>query len=222
MLLLQLGTAEPVFRAEAVDAHMDVRVTRDGKPVVGLTASDFVVIEGTREYRVTGIAAQEQPLDVLLVLDMSRSMQQWIELLAEYAESALALMRPSDRVAVATFADDYNLRAEFSSNFDAALAAVDKAAAAKPGPITMLDDAVRRSALYIARKGRAEARRAVVLITDNLSPADLDPQKLKNDVLRSEAVFVALLPPLQTGSITLRSRTTKVHSDVRRFVEASG
>lgn len=123
---------------------------------------------------------------------------------------------------MATFADNYNLGAELSSDFNAAVTAIEKAVGAKPGHMTNLDDAIRRSALYIARRGRAGARRAVVLVTDNLSPADLDPEKLMSDVLRSEAVFNALLPPINPGTVSLRSRTTMRHSDVRRYVEASG
>ena len=222
LLLLQAEAAEPFFRSQAVDAHADVRVMQNGKPVIGLSAADFAVTGGGRELRVTSLAAEEQPLDILLVLDMSRSMQQWLALLAEYSDSAMALMRPADRVAVATFADNFQVASEFSHDVNAALHAVDKAALGNRGHTTKLDEVIRRSAMYVGRRGRRDARRPVVFVTDNVSPADADGDKLRADVLQSEAVFHALLPPLEPGMVTMRSKTTARQSDVRRYVELSG
>lgn len=39
--------------------------------MLGLAPSDFMVSRGGAQMRVTGVAAEEQPLDVLLVLDTS-------------------------------------------------------------------------------------------------------------------------------------------------------
>jgi VWFA-related protein len=65
--------APPVFRAEVDLVRVDVLVTRNGSPVRGLTAADFEVWDGGRLQTLEPIHEDDTPIDVVLVLDVSRS-----------------------------------------------------------------------------------------------------------------------------------------------------
>lgn len=223
LALMQADPAPPVFRAEAVDAHIDAVVTERGRPVAGLTARDFSVSRGGRDLRVTGVAPQDHPLDILLVLDVSGSMQRWLELLASYSETALALMKPGDRIGVATFADDFKVTAEFSSGIAKAASATADATRPRERSSTNLDNAVQRAARHIGKHGRRNARKSVIFVTDNVSPRDRTRNKLERDVQKSGAVFNALLTPAPQNSKTLLSRRSSYyHADITPVVEATG
>jgi VWFA-related protein len=53
--------------------RVEVLVTRNGVPVRGLTADDFEVRDGGRLQALEPVSAQERPIDVVLVLDLSLS-----------------------------------------------------------------------------------------------------------------------------------------------------
>jgi VWFA-related protein len=65
--------APPVFRAEVDLVRVEVLVTRDGAPVRGLTAADFEVRDSGRLQALEPIHEEETPIDVILVFDVSQS-----------------------------------------------------------------------------------------------------------------------------------------------------
>lgn len=113
---------------------------------------------------------------------------------------SLSSMRPSDPIAVVTFAYNYQTELELSSDMRAVLRA------------GRGNSAIRY--VYLMA-GRPEARKAAVFVMDNPSPVDVHAEQLKKDVVQSEPVFNALLTPIKSGRVALRSRRVKGHSDGR-------
>jgi VWFA-related protein len=89
-------------RVEAV--RVDVLVTQDGKPVQGLTAADFEVEDNGVRQRVDLASFEEIPLNVVLALDMSGSLQGLrLGHLQTAGREVLDGLKPGDRAALVTF-----------------------------------------------------------------------------------------------------------------------
>ena len=59
----------PRFAASTDTVVVDVLVTRDGKPVEGLTAADFVVRDAGTPQKLDMVAVEALPVNLLLALD---------------------------------------------------------------------------------------------------------------------------------------------------------
>ena len=63
----------PLFRAVANVVRVDTLVTERGKPVGKLTADDFELFDNGVKQQVTAASIEDVDIDVVLVLDTSRS-----------------------------------------------------------------------------------------------------------------------------------------------------
>ncbi len=137
-----------------------------GEPVIGLDQSAFQLTEEGIAQKIVRFEPQtNRPLDLALMLDASGSAA--IELKIEREAAARFIeevVRPSDRLAVFSFAADVVQLANFSADLkqlDGAVRRVDTS----PDMGTSLYDAVVLGSQSVRRQG-AERRRALVIITD--------------------------------------------------------
>jgi Ca-activated chloride channel family protein len=137
-----------------------------GEPVIGLDQSAFQLTEEGIAQKIVRFEPQtNRPLDLALMLDASGSAA--IELKIEREAAARFIeevVRPSDRLAVFSFAADVVQLSNFSADLkqlDSAVRRVDTS----PDMGTSLYDAVVLGSQSVRRQG-AERRRALVIITD--------------------------------------------------------
>jgi VWFA-related protein len=93
------GAQTPVFRASVDGVSVPVSVTRGDEPVLGLTARDFVLTDDDVPQTVDVVAQDGLPLDVVLLLDTSASVEG--EALAQFRDAVAAMtgsLQPNDRV----------------------------------------------------------------------------------------------------------------------------
>ncbi len=105
VLVQQLVLAQETvtFRADINQVRLDTLVLDDGKPVAGLTKADFRVLDENAPVQLKYVDYGAQPLDLLLLLDVSGSMKPAIRELAGAAGDAMRVMKEGDRIAVAVF-----------------------------------------------------------------------------------------------------------------------
>jgi VWFA-related protein len=157
-LQLRPSAQDATFRAGVAGVNLDVAVTRNGRPVRGLTARDFVLTDSGMPQQVDTAALETLPLSVFLVLDTSGSVAG--DKLANLVSAGRALvgaLRPGDRVSLLTFSDRVAVRVPLTTDAGAVSAAFDGLA---PGGQTALRDATY-SALQLLPADRS---RPVVLI----------------------------------------------------------
>jgi Ca-activated chloride channel family protein len=137
-----------------------------GEPVIGLDQSAFQLTEEGIAQKIVRFEPQtNRPLDLALMLDASGSAA--IELKIEREAAARFIeevVRPTDRLAVFSFAADVVQLCNFSADLkqlDSAVRRVDTS----PDMGTSLYDAVVLGSQSVRRQG-AERRRALVIITD--------------------------------------------------------
>ena len=89
---------------------------RNGRAVRSLKQDDFVVYEDGVRQRISHFAATEEPFTVLLVLDLSGSTQDDIDLIKRAARSFLTELRNDDRVGVIIFDSKVQVLTEANSS----------------------------------------------------------------------------------------------------------
>jgi VWFA-related protein len=193
VLLASPGAAQepPTFGTEVRAVEVDVLVTRDGRPVTGLAAADFELLDDGARQDVEVAAGPGAAVNAVLVLDVSASVVG--ERLAELKAAAGALLdglRPGDHATLVTFAEQVRLAAPATTDVAALRAAL---AAATPGGSTALNDAVF-AALQLA--DRRNGRPVLMVFSDGDDRVSwLSAEDLRRAAREADAViYVAELP----------------------------
>jgi VWFA-related protein len=102
----------PTFRSSIERVPLDVSVTAGGRPVIGLTAADFILTDNGAAQVLESVSQQEDSaLCVQLVLDLSGSVSgQRLGRLVDASTALVDALRPSDRAGLVTFATSVDVR----------------------------------------------------------------------------------------------------------------
>jgi Ca-activated chloride channel family protein len=163
---------------------VDVQVMRGGKPVSGLSASDFELRDNGVRQTIQAVTFHDVPLSVLLVLDTSTSVQgQRLVHLKQAANAAVGALRADDEAALLTFSQRLQLRAPWTrdgTNMRTAIAGMQGRGA------TALWDAVFTA---VAVTQQAVGRTLAIVFTDGHDTASwLNPRTVVEAASRSDLV----------------------------------
>jgi VWFA-related protein len=187
------GRQAPRFTSAVETVRVDVLVTTGGKPVRGLTASDFELLDNGVRQQID-VAAFEQPLNVILALDMSWSVAgPRLDDLRRAGRAVLGGLKAGDRAGVVTFSHIVVLRSDLTGDF-ARLGSVVDALAGK-GDTALVDGTY--AALIL---GEQDAGRSLLMIfSDGLDTSSwLTPHAVVSIARRSDVVAYAV----STGGAT--------------------
>lgn len=198
---------EIVFRSDVALVRVDTQVVdRQNRAITGLRRQDFVLRESGKVQEIRNFASEEMPVDVLLLLDVSVSMRSHVQRVAEASTVALRVLGDDDRVAIMVFDRGTRLRLPFRKNredvereFERLLRQedFDGGTDIRRG----MDDAIR----YIARNGRRDARRAIVIVTDDQTERGRDVEGTLRQLEANNIVLSSILAPDVIGSARGRS-----------------
>jgi VWFA-related protein len=193
----------PTFRARVSRVRVDVLATDRGKPIVGLSAGDFEVLDEGAPQTIDSFGGEEEPLDVLFTFDRSNSVKgEPLRRLKEAANAVLDQLQPADRAGLLTFDHMISLQRPLTEDQAAIRTAI---ASMEAGGSTAILDAVH-AALTLAEGGNR--RTMILLFSDGWDNLSWVPQADVEEIAReSEAVLyaVAFKPsrlgnqPLSTG-----------------------
>jgi Mg-chelatase subunit ChlD len=158
-----IGQEQPParFGVNVEGIRVDVQVTRRGRPVAGLRASDFELRDNGVVQKIDSVTRDDIALDLFLVLDASASVAgEPRRALSEAARMALEALATSDRVSVLTFTHRLTAATPLSSDRGLVLAAIDSMGASGA---TSLFDAVY--AALVLREDSSQ-RALVIAFTD--------------------------------------------------------
>ncbi|PYS27144.1 MAG: hypothetical protein DMF75_20935 [Acidobacteria bacterium] len=105
----QKSSAEEVSEGDVVRVETQlvtvpaVVTDRNGHPLTGLKAENFVVLEDGKAERLTNFATTEAPFEIALLLDTSGSTRAELGLIRDSANAFINALRAGDRVAVVAF-----------------------------------------------------------------------------------------------------------------------
>jgi Ca-activated chloride channel homolog len=169
--------------------QLDVKVTdQTGRPVPGLTKSDFVVYEDKVSQNIESISSEEAPVSMGLVIDTSASMRPKLYTVSEAARGLIKQMRPDDEALLAQFKTEAELVQEFTSD---RRESEDALGHLTVNGGTALLDAIIATADHAYVKGKRR-RKALVVITDGLEKNSSVKEKEVIKVMK-EAAFTFLV-----------------------------
>jgi len=194
---LAAADGDVVFHSDVSLVRVDAQVLdRDNRAITGLHAEDFVLREESRPQQIRNFASEEMPVDVMLLLDVSRSMRPHIERVSSAAHQAFRVLRDQDRVAIMVFDRSTRLRLPFRNGRDEAereLTSLLHHESFDGG--TDITRGMLDAADYVARQARREARRAIVIVTDDRTQRDRDEAAVSRALAHADAVLCALIAP---------------------------
>jgi VWFA-related protein len=167
-----------VVRVETQLVSVPAVVTdRNGHPLAGLRAENFVVLEDGKPQRLTNFATTEAPFEIALLLDTSGSTHDELGLIRDAANAFINALRPGDRVGIVAFNNaprngspeaTVEVLSGLDSNRQALRAAIEHLGTSNGTPFY---DGLGRVADQVFRDPPREemrGRRAVVALTDGV------------------------------------------------------
>lgn len=207
---------------------------RNGRAIGGMRESDFTVWENGIERRVTNVAPANEPFNLVLLLDVSGSIQERMDFIRKAARDFLRSTSPQDKISIISFRDDIQVISDFSTDRAMLSRKLDEIDA---GGGTALYDALGYVLSEQIRRLRGE-RTAIVVMSDgddNKSflpfPAILEALSESGALIYPLYVPSGLIPessvprpevtidPLRTRYLTL---TTRADEEGRKLATASG
>jgi VWFA-related protein len=160
---------QPVFRARVDDILVPVAVHRDGRPVAGLTATDFELRDNGVVQSIESTALERVPIDATLVLDLSGSVAgQVLQRLKAAVRDAAGALRDEDHLGLVEASHVLHQVFDLGSR-DAGSLPLDRLGAAGGGG-TSLYDAVAAMLMQPSAPGR---RQLVVVFTDGIDSSSI-------------------------------------------------
>ncbi|HTM51418.1 MAG TPA: VWA domain-containing protein [Bryobacteraceae bacterium] len=195
--LLAAEDPDVVFRSDVSLVRVDAQVVdRDNRAITGLRATDFVLREEGRAQPIRNFASENMPVDVLLLLDVSGSMRPHVQRIADAAHQALRALGPEDRVGIMVFDRHSRLRLPFRksrSDVEREFELLLDQETFRGG--TDITRGLYDAAGYVSREARRDARRAIVILTDDQTEFNRDEEGVERALIRADAVLCALLAP---------------------------
>lgn len=144
-----------------------VRVTasvtdRNGRAIAGLRTNDFAVYEGGAERKIVDVTPATEPFNLILLLDVSGSVEERIDFIRKAARDFLNTASPQDRIAIIGFRDDIQIISDFTTDRSLLSKKLDDFDA---GGATSLYDALGYSLVHTLKPLRGE-RTAIVILSD--------------------------------------------------------
>jgi VWFA-related protein len=191
-----------VFRSDVSLVRVDAQVLdRDNRAITGLHAEDFILREDGRPQPIRNFASENMPVDVLLLLDVSASMRPHVERIASASHDALRVLRDQDRIAIMVFDRSTRIRMPFRNSRDDVKRELESLLNQEDfNGGTDITRALYDAGSYISRNGRRDARRAIVILTDDQTERNRDVEGVSRALARADAVLSLLLAPDAMGT----------------------
>lgn len=180
---------EPMrFRAGTEFVSVDVLVTENRQPVLGLTRDDFELIDNGVRQTVDQLYVEQLPVNVVMVLDTSGSvMGERLAALKAGARSVIDKLRPKDRAAILSFSQRLEMPSPLTADRVQLRKAVDELEAL--GSTSLRDAAFAGLAL----RGADNTRTLLLLFSDGLDTSSiLSEARVMAIARRSDAIIYAI------------------------------
>ncbi len=194
---LSAGDDDLVFRSDVSLVRVDAQVVDStNRAITHLHAGDFVLREDGKVVPIRNFASENMPVDVLFLLDVSASMRPHVQRIADASGQALTELGKDDRMGIMVFDRSTRVRLSFNSSRQDVQREFDRLLRDERfNGGTDITRAMLDAADYIRREGRRDARRAIVILTDDQTEFDRDDEGVGRALAHADAVMCALIAP---------------------------
>lgn len=202
-----LGAAaqQPTFRGTGDSVRVFVTVTdRDGRLVTTLSQNDFEVRDEGKPQPITLFDKTPQPIRLIVMLDVSGSMEGNLALLRAAAEQLFARLRQDDVVRVGTFGSEIVISPSFARDVETLRSELPDTVA--PNAPTPLWRAIDEAMDAFGGEG-GEARRVILVLSDG---KDSGPISFRERyVSQAEVIDRARHDDVMIYAVGMRSRGSR-------------
>jgi Ca-activated chloride channel homolog len=178
-----------IVRTESAPFTIPVSaIDEDGQSVSGLAVRDFHLYENGVEQEIIGFSSTEEPFQIALLIDTSRSTLTKLKAMQQAAIDFVEQLRPQDRVMVVSFDDHIYIDTEMTDNRDEWRRAI---RGTRVGRGARIFDAIDLT--ITERLSRLAVRKAIVLLTDGVDIGSQHSTALST-MARAEATGVMVYP----------------------------
>ena len=185
---------------------------RNGRAIPGMRGSDFAVFEDGSERKVVDVTPATEPFNLVLLLDVSGSVEERIDFIRKAARDFLSTASPQDRISIISFRDDIKMISGFSTDRSLLSQKLDEIDA---GGATALYDALAYTLVETLKPLRGE-RTAVVILSDGDDNKSFIPfPAILEATIESGALIYPLYVPsglIPEGSVPRPSITVDAHA----------
>jgi VWFA-related protein len=176
----------PVVRVNVQLVQVDVQVLekKTGRPVGSLSREDFQLFEDGKEQRISAATRDQLPLSVVLMFDLTFTVQPVLKPLAAGALEALQHLKREDEVAVMVYAASAQLLQDFTTDREKVVEAIQRASEMESGEAAFFNEAVFRASAQLAQAKNPQSRRTIIWFTDNVPNIPSAKQHSEKDALR--------------------------------------
>jgi VWFA-related protein len=238
VLLVALGSPFAAH-AQSLDQFETIRVETDlvnlnvsvfSRAVVrkapALAQKDFAVFENGIPQEISFFASADTPFDLVLLVDLSGSTANKLDVIRKSCKHFVDAARPNDRVAILTFSTEVRAVSMFSTDREGLKKGVSKIEKPKGG--TNLWDALRFVFEHVLDQSRHDNRRsAVVLMTDGIDNALPDVpgegsatsfEDLMKIIAASDSIVLPIYLDSEKETISMRQATPQTFALARKYL----
>jgi VWFA-related protein len=135
---------------------------RNGRAIAGMRSNDFTIFEDGAERKITTVIPATEPFNLILLLDVSGSVEERIDFIRKAARDFLNTASPQDRISIISFRDDIQVISGFTTDRNLLSRKLEEIDA---GGATALYDALAYALVDTLRPLRGE-RTAIVILSD--------------------------------------------------------
>ncbi|HEU4476919.1 MAG TPA: VWA domain-containing protein, partial [Pyrinomonadaceae bacterium] len=207
---------------------------RNGRAVGGMRENDFSIQENGVERQITKVTPANEPFNLVLLLDVSGSVEERIDFIRKAARDFLSTASPQDRISIISFRDDIQIISDFTTDRRLLSKKLDEIDA---GGATALYDAIAYVLSEPLKKLRGE-RTAIVVMSDGDDNKSFVPFAALLEALGESSALIyplyvpsglipeSSVPKSETTSDPLRTRyltlTTRAEEEGRKLAAVTG
>jgi VWFA-related protein len=190
-----IAAQDPTFRSTTALVRIDAEaIDASGKVVPNLTQSDFRVLDQGAPQTLVNFAFEEDPLDLILLFDVSSGMREKIHSILRATELGYHELRQGDRVCVVSFDVNTHLVQAFTPDLNAVNDAILlRVVASSFGGGARIENAAAEAALRFHSEPASHRKRAIVAITDKAESDRAGASAAVRELWNSNAVFSELI-----------------------------
>lgn len=163
---------------------------REGRYIAGLKAGEFKLYEDGIEQQIAFFEATEEPINVALLIDTSRSTTRILDEIKDSAMDFLRELRPQDRAMIVAFDYDVHVLSPLTNNRKTLERAIREAEIGE-----MVGTVLRDAVIEVTHRQfkKVDGRKAVVLLTDGKDHrSNISEEELLSEAAESGAMIYTI------------------------------
>lgn len=217
-LSAQTNDADEVIKVDVALVNVPFSVSdRDGRMIAGLNLQNFQLFEDGKPQKIEYLSTQDNPLNIVLLLDSSISAQDIFDKIKNAAAEFIKQLRPADSCMIISFDETARVKSEFTNNQKTLDNAIKRISLSQKNG-TLLRDTI--SVTVEKELKKVKGRKAIILISDG---KDVGSSTTQNELLYSltesdAPVYSVIYPDKSIAfSANWQSKNQPIKLDPKKF-----